>query len=113
MLSIVNTEWQRRQQGKAVAKKDREAAYIVFLTESFMFVHRAQALGLVKQFRSGLPEDMGVLFRQRKPIDALDLIIQLIDDAAPLYNAYSRIWLHGTQGLSTPPTNCWQRTHPC
>lgn len=97
VLIIVNAEWQRRQQGKAAAKKDREVAYIAFLTESFTFVHRAQALGLVKQFRSGLPEGMGILLRQRKSIDALDLITQFIDDAAPLYSAYSQIWLHGTQ----------------
>jgi hypothetical protein len=37
------------------------------------------------------------LLRQRKPIDALDFMTRFVDDAAPLYDAYSRIWLHGSQ----------------
>jgi hypothetical protein len=90
-------EWQRRQQGRSAANKEREAAYIALLIESFMFVHRAQVLGLVKQFRSGLQEGVGLLLRQRKPIDALDFMTRFVDDAAPLYDAYSRIWLHGSQ----------------
>lgn len=90
-------EWQRWQQGRSAANKERGAAYVALLVQSLMFVHRSQTLSLIKQFRSGLQEGVGVLLGQRKPVDAFDFMSQFVADAEPLYDAHSRILLHGTQ----------------
>lgn len=97
LIVSLSTEWQRRRQGAAAEKKDREAAYIALLVSSMAFVNRAQALNSAKRFRSGFVEWRDVTLGRRKPADPLELYEFFSRDGDKLNEAWARVWAIGSQ----------------
>jgi hypothetical protein len=60
---------------------------------------RAHNLGDVAAMRRGLKEGLDITLRQRKPLDLLDVYDWVAQDWAPLFQAWSTIWLHGDQEM--------------
>jgi hypothetical protein len=67
------------------------------VNRSLTFAFRARTLGDAMRFRSGLNESLSVLLRLRRTLDSLELYDWMDMDYRPLGDAWSRIWVVGTQ----------------
>jgi hypothetical protein len=90
--------WRQNRAAKRAAKgKEQAEAYIEFLARTFSFTRRVQALGQVRQLRTGFIEQREVLFGRRKPLDLLELHDWLEVDFRPLSDAWTRVHVVGSQ----------------
>jgi hypothetical protein len=75
----------------------RRGAYARLLAVTAVIVDTASVLRLTVELRSGLKEGLDVAMHHRKPVDPLELHNQLRRDKEPLYQAWSEVWVVGTQ----------------
>jgi hypothetical protein len=62
-----------------------------------MVVHTVGMLRLAVEVRSGLKEGIDVAFHIRKPIEPFEIDDRLRRDFGPLFEAWSHIWVIGSQ----------------
>lgn len=88
---------QRWRDNRASGKAAKLAAYGELHARTFTYAQRAQAVGLLKQLRSGITEGLDVSLRHRKPVEIFELYEWLNADLGPIHDAYSKICVIGTQ----------------
>ncbi|MGP8160422.1 MAG: hypothetical protein ACLQGJ_04245 [Candidatus Dormibacteria bacterium] len=91
--------FQERLRRKATAQQTLATACAVMLWRSMGVLLRAHTLGVTAVVRWGLPEAMDIVMRRRQPMDPLALYDWYAQDWAPLFEAWSTIWLHGDQEM--------------
>jgi hypothetical protein len=88
-------------QGRSARRGERDErrrlAYSQLLAVTGVTLHTAHALRNTVEFRSGLKEGWDVAMHHRKPLDPLELDSHLRRDTEPLYQAWSAVWVVGTQ----------------
>jgi hypothetical protein len=84
-----------RRAGRAAREAKLQAAYRQLLTASALIIHSFDAMRLTAELRSGLQDGIGMLARQRKPLDPFDLVELLRRDLEPLYSALVDVYAVG------------------
>lgn len=80
-----------------MAKKELATVYGEFLARTFSFARRVDSVGRLKRLRSGLSEEREVALGRQKSLDILALHDWMDLDFRPLSDAWSRIYLAGSQ----------------
>lgn len=97
-LVAFGLDWRRARHAKREAiLAAQQAAYGGLLSISGLITHTAGMLHVVVETRSGLREGLDVATRVRKPVDPIHLLDMLRRDLEPLYEAWSSVWLVGSQ----------------
>lgn len=102
LAGTLGLDWlKRRHQAKDAELERRLLAYEEFLAPLLAFTLFTRSLGEAARFRSGLDESIAVLMGWRKPIEPFDLFDKMNRNMEPLNQAWSKIWLHGSQEAIT------------
>jgi hypothetical protein len=88
---------QHRREKRSAKYQETASAYGDLLVGSLNFAFRAMFLRVVVEHRSGAMEGPSVFLGLKPPLDAPQLLESLLNDMKPLNQAWSRIWVVGTQ----------------
>lgn len=88
---------QARSARRGERDERRRLAYSQLIAVSGVTLHTAYALRATVEFRSGLKEGLDVAMHHRKPLDPLELDAHIRRDTDPMYQAWSAVWVVGTQ----------------
>ncbi len=89
--------WQTGRAEKSALDDRRARAYGALLARSTAVMQLASSLHVVMQTRSGLREELNVTLGIQKPLDALELATLANAEMQPLFDAWSEVWLVGSE----------------